>query len=278
MSVRAKRLCLLLAVSGVIFTLAMVFRSSQAAPIPPSPRIHVYKNPDASIGRIRVKAFYAVPNNKKADPAWQNQLSRALDDSAKFHELQFHGLSKLNYDVFKAPVMLQHDDAFYDTTSTGAGNPHALINVGEELEQRVMRSSGDLYDAAFAATDPNEYNVMAILYEGVGASGGEIYQTALQSANQIAQKLGLPESIIYIVHIDSVSGFFIVNRNYLATEPLNISGESVFYHEFAHTIGLPDLFDENNAPFSNDIMGRGREKPIENTYIDKNFLKTMVNF
>jgi len=279
---KLKRYLLLAVLVLVSGSIAIFFRARVPVPAVPlsQPVAHLYKNKDVSIARIRVKAFYAVPRDAetRTDPNWKDELSAALEKSAAFHALQFRGSSKLSYDIFPAPVLLAHDEALYDTTSTSDGNPHALINVGEEIERRVFRKSGDLYDETFAASDPHEYAVMAILYEGVGASGGEIYQTTLQSASQIAKKLGLPESIIYIVGIDSVSGFFIVNRNYLAKDPLAISGTSVFYHEFAHTIGLPDLFDNNNAPFLNDIMGRGREKPIENTYIDRNFLKAMGVF
>ena len=265
-----------LALAGVSYM--FFFRAPRVVPAPAAKTsVHVYKNNTADITHIRVKAFYAVPQNKAVniDPSWKDELSSALADAAQFHALQFRGLSELSYDIYPEPVMLQHDDVTYDTTSTNDGNPHALVNVGEEIESRIFKSGGDLYDPAFAAVKPGEYTVWAILYEGVGASGGVIYDTPLTDLGDIAKKLDLPESIIYVVNIDSASGFFILNRDYLVKDSLKISGTSIFYHEFAHTIGLPDLFNANNAPYSNDIMGIGREKPIENTYIGKDFLSAM---
>ena len=238
---------------------------------------HVYKNPNESIAQIHVEAWYVVPDNKvsSTDPDWYKEISDALATAAQFHQLQFGGRSMLNYDIFPQPVYLQNDNEAYDTTSTNDGNPHALINIGEEIERRVLQPGGDLYSAKFAATSTGEYNVMAIFYEGVGASGGMIYDTPLNTPDQIAQQLGLPASIVYIVNINSVNGFFILNQDFLRRPDLVPVGVTTLYHEFAHTIGLPDLFNASDSPLSNDIMGEGRKKAIDDTYIDQSLLQDM---
>jgi hypothetical protein len=242
--------------------------------------VHVYKNSDKSIADIKIFAFYAVPKNKvgQLEPHWKDQFQAVLDDAVKFHDLQFRGRSQLTYVIFPEPIVLENDDIFYDTTTTDGGNPHGLINISEEINRRILEKGGDLYREQFAKTGSSEYRVMGILYEGVGASGGLIYDSSLQSAEEIAGQLGVPESIVYVVNITNVEAFFLVNRDYLIQNQLKSYGSSIFYHEFAHAFGLPDAFDEENAPYVSDVMGTGRYKPIENTYIDKSFLTAMGTY
>lgn len=227
------------------------------------------KDSDVSIKNIRIKVFYAVPKNKIADiyPGWKDKLAGLLADMSRFHSVQFRGSSDMRYDIFFEPVILRNDDIAYDTENTNAGNPQGLKNIGQEIESRVFKETGDLYNKNFAAFAPGEYRVMALLYEGVGGSGGLIYETGLTTASEIAKKFGIPESWIYIVDIKSVDGFFLVNRK--------IATASIFYHEFGHTIGIPDEFGDNDGPYTEDVMGEGRKKPIENTYIDRSFMKGM---
>lgn len=268
--------------TAIVFVVALFFVFLSRVPgTPPASSertaVHAYKNPDINISEIDMKAMYVVPKNKKnnIDPRWKGRLASALEKASGFHELQFRGYSKLKYEIFSDPVILNNDDIVYDTSNTNAGNPHGLINVAEEIEKRVFTLGGDLYDPRFSEYAPSAHRIFALIYEGVGASGGMIYDTSLESAGEIAKKLGIPENIVYVVNIKSADGFFILNRQYLSDPPLSAFGASILYHEFAHTIGLPDLFDENNAVFSNDIMGSGREKPLENTYILEDFLKEM---
>ncbi|MDO8537069.1 MAG: hypothetical protein Q7R94_02380, partial [bacterium] len=201
------------------------------------------------------------------DPDWKEKLATTLDKAARFHDLQFRGASKLAYDIFPEPFILKQDNAHYDTDTTSAGNPRGLVNISEEIETRAFTTSGDLYNENFSAIDKSEYRVMALFYEGVGGAGGIIYESELDSPGEIAKKLGLDESIVYVVNINSVDGFLLVNKRFLDA--------TIFYHEFAHTLGLPDRYDEDDNPSSSDIMGAGRKKPIENTYLDKSLLKEM---
>lgn len=237
---------------------------------------HVYKDPSKPIAAVALKVFYVVPKNKAGaiKAGWQNSFRSALDKMAAFHQVQFHGLSKIKYDIFPEPVILENSNFFYDTEITDRGNPKALVAIAEEIERRVFQKNGDLYDANFSARDQNVYPVMGLIYEGVGASGGIIYESELESAAEIAKRLGVPEDIIYKVNIESSDGFFLLSRSFLTEEQHKNIGSTILYHEFGHTIGFPDQYDEEtNTPFSNDVMGGGRRQPLEISYISGELLK-----
>lgn len=237
---------------------------------------HVYKDPSKPIAIIALRIFYAVPKNK-ADtikPDWQKAFKSALDKIAAFHSVQFRGLSKIEYKIFSSPVILKNDNLFYDTGLTARGNPKALIAIAEEIENRVFKTGGDLYDANFASRDPNVYPIMGLIYEGVGAAGGIIYESELESEEAIAKRLGVPQSIIYKVNVESAEGFFILNRAFLTEAQYQNLGAAVLYHEFGHAVGFPDTYsEETDVPFSNDIMGGGRRQPLEISYIGGELLK-----
>lgn len=85
-----------------------------------------------------------------------------------------------------------------------------------------------------------------IIYEGVGAGGSRELATS------------------------------IIARGYFTQESEKELASSILYHEFAHTLGLPDEYDhEKNIPFSNDIMGAGRNKPLKITYLSQEIKEKM---
>ncbi|OGZ00387.1 MAG: hypothetical protein A2945_03510 [Candidatus Liptonbacteria bacterium RIFCSPLOWO2_01_FULL_52_25] len=269
-----------LAAGGVYYfaRYKMPDRTGPAFPRAAERKSHVYKNPEQSIAKMKILAFYAVPRNKTGhlESNWKNQLQAALDDAVKFHALQLKGTSELTYSIFQEPVVLEKDDIFYDTEVTAAGNPRALVNVAEEIGRRVFEDGGDLYRPEFATDDPAEYRVMGIVYEGVGAAGGIIYESPLETPEEIAEEIGVPRETVYIVEIEAIDAFFLVNRReYLAEEKLQLYGSSIFYHEFGHTLGLPDEYDAEDKIFSQDIMGGGRSKPFSRAYISRDFLRGM---
>lgn len=264
---------------GVV--VALWFFASREEIEPPlltEPVPHFYKDPTRPIETIRLKLVYAVPKNKIADlyADWRSRLEETLDEVVRFHHLQFRGLSKIVYDIFPEPVILENDNIFYDTERTDFGNPKALIAVSEEIEKRLFQSGGDLTREDFREAGEGEYPVLGLLYEGVGAAGGVIYESELESPREIAARLGIPESVVYVVRITSVDGFFILNRKFLSQAPERKRGSTLLYHEFAHTLGLPDEYDiESDVPSTNDIMGAGRKKSIEVTYLERDTLREL---
>lgn len=83
-------------------------------------------------------------------------------------------------------------------------------------------------------------SIFIIVYEGVGASGSEELAAGIMA-----------------------SGYF-------TKESQKDLASSILYHEFSHTLGLPDAYDhEKNIPSSNDIMGAGRNKSLKITYLSQ---------
>jgi len=247
-----------------------VYRSASPALNQP----HIYNNPGQSVKDIRIAAFYFVPENKAELQIdnWKQILEASLQELREFHSLQFQGLSSLSYEIYPEPVIGLGDNLSYDTEVTQRGNPRALINIAEELEVRIFRPEGDLFSPDFAKRSESTYPVLFIMYEGVGASGGVIYESELESVSDIARELGLQESVIFKVNVESADGFLLVNRDFL-TGLQGSAGTSVFAHEFYHTIGIPDGYDEETAvAYAPDIMGLGRTKPLDKTYLSNETL------
>jgi len=237
---------------------------------------HFYNDPKTSIAEIGLKVFYAVPKNheKDFDRGWRGTIDAALLKASRFHALQLRGFSKLNYEIFPRPFFLENEDIFYNSTSTDRGNPRGLIAIAEEVDRRVFRKSGDLYNQEFAKFKDGEYPVMGLIYEGVGASGGVIYETDKElTQEEIAKRLGVPESIVFIVDVESSRGFFLLNHEFLREKMLSVLGPTYLYHELAHSFGLPDREEGGGAAQGNDIMGYGRRESIEVMYIGKDLLK-----
>ena len=244
-------------------------------------KAHIYKNPGVNIGEIAMRVFYAVPKNKAetVSAGLPDGLREALEKTNAFHELQLRGKSKMSYEIFSHPVILENNNLYYDSDSTNNGNPHALIAVAEEIERRAFTEGGDLFDRSFAAPRGTAYPVMGIIYEGVGAAGGIIYESKAESAEEIAEELNVPASLVYRVNVKSSDGFFLLNREFLSDPRYSPRGASILYHEFAHTLGIEDRYEaQTDRVFTDDIMGGGRREPIEMNYIDSATLREMGVF
>lgn len=209
----------------------------EAPPVSGTYAAHYYQRPEISLKTIRLKVFYAVPANRaqSLDLKWRERLELVLEEARKFHELQFQGLSKLDYEVFPEPFMLERENQHYDTENTDRGNPEALKRVTAEIERR---------EPSFLKAPSGEFMAIAIVYEGVGASGAE--------------------------------GAMIISRNFLANQEYEPVAAALLYHELGHTYGLPDRYDlETGEPFSHDIMGSGRRKPLLTNYLDESLLRDL---
>lgn len=215
---------------------------------------HFFNDPDISIKNIKVKIVYFTPKNKTESikESWREDISKTTGILSEFHNIQFKGGSKIEFDVFSEVVVGFHDDAFYNGDDTSFGNPNALLSSSLEIENRIFSENGDLYNSNFSKTKNEEHLVLGVIYNGVGAVSG----------------MEMPKS----ERNEHINQVFLVSDAYISGNVKN--GLSIFYHEFAHTLGLPDLYDEKFV-YSDDIMGEGRNKPIENTYIRKDTLLKM---
>lgn len=215
-------------------------------PLPPIKQFHLYVNPKQPIDKITVAAFYFVPKNKTgaAVENWRMSLSHALERLQQFHTFQFGGRSSIALEIYPEPIIGVEENLIYDSDVTQHGNPEALRRVAQELEGRVFKGSGDLYRPEFAKGGDEIYRVWFIMYEGVGASG----------SGNVA----------------------LVSRKFLTDQEYSDIGVSVAAHEFYHTLGIPDAYEiESAIPLGEDIMGLGRGRPIEKTYISRDTLKKM---
>lgn len=194
--------------------------------------LHYYEVEDFKINKIKLLVFYFVPNDQIVDKNWKDLISQTLDEVKKFHQLEFKGLSLLDYNIYPRPILALNNSSFYDGSNTTGGNPNALNNSLKEINERVFRRNSDFYFEDFFQKDKEEFIIKVIIYEGVGAAGGHFA--------------------------------IILAKDFLKTP----EGSTILYHEFLHTLGVPDFYDyETNLPYSDDIMGSGRRKKINETYI-----------
>lgn len=237
---------------------------------------HFFNDPSRPIKNVVIFGFYFVPKNKRAvmDPRWKENIRQGLEKLKNFHSFQFRNESNIRYEIYPEPVVGYADSGFYDTEHTQGGNPRALISAAEELEKRVFKLSGDLYNPNFKRL-AGEYPVLAIFYEGVGAAGGTIQDSELNFPSEISEALDISESAIFILDVDSADGLLLLNAGYI-NGLAGPNGDSILAHEFYHTLGVPDGYSHaSGIAESADLMGLGRLKALAHTYLSPETLAAM---
>lgn len=187
---------------------------------------HLYDDPARLTDTVHIMVYYFVPRNKTPSlpEKWPESLKVSLEKIVRFHKSSFLGRSVLSYDIVAEPIIGENDSLFYDTNDTNRGNPAALRSISAELKRRLPAT------APQAARE-----AIYIIYEGVGAAGGD--DTALLSSK------------------------------YLTGEEYAQIKETLIAHEFYHTLGFPDGYREDGTSFQNDIMGNGRDRSLSLTFI-----------
>ena len=197
---------------------------------------HYFKDPSQSIAKINLTAFYFVPKNKQ---------DRAI---ANWQEVLEANLKKVQ--EFHNFQLQERSDFSYQIYPEIVIGEHENIFYDTDVTQHgnpeALRGIAEELKKRmlFGKDSGNEYRVALIMYEGVGASGGG--------------------------NIALVSRVFLTDSRYGAVS------SSILAHEFYHTLGLPDAYIlETSAPTSEDIMGLGRERPIERAFIGRKTLNEL---
>ena len=218
---------------------------------------HMYKDPRRPVDEIRIAAFYFVPQNRTDGmlEAWGKVLKENLQELQKFHAIQFQGYSRVTLDIYPQEIVGDKANSLYDTDDTRNGNPQALRSIAFELHKRVFDPAGDLYRPDFVSQESlagyreanmvgGVYPVIYIMYEGVGAAGSE--------------------------------NVALLSRTFLSRPEYADYGVTLFAHEFYHTLGIPDAYEFDTAiATSTDIMGLGRFRSIEKTFLDSKIKKAL---
>lgn len=213
-----------------------------------------------SLNDVRIDAYYFVPRDatSKLNVNWKSLLENSLAETKNFYESQTNKRIKINYQIYPDVVVGRQDTLFYDGGDTRNGNPQALLSVKSEIEARIKDSLG------FPSTQ-GSYRAVAILYEGVGAS-----------AMVLMDKQPKVQSQSHVVAVaDNQAPAFLVSEGFLSGSSYKDYGVTVFAHEFGHILGLEDTYEPTSAVITNDIMGFGRTRPINYTYIAPENLKLL---
>jgi len=216
---------------------------------------HIYEKEDMPIDKISILVYYFIPKDRLDDSInnWKAVTDPHLQDLLKFHEVQFFGTSKISYDFFPQPIVGEKTGAEYETNISEHYGSGEMSSIIEEMTKRVLSEGGDYYDPKDTSGERGR-RVYLVVFEGEGAAGS--------------------------------GDFGLISRSYLTLSAYQTFSSTFLAHEFYHTLGLPDNYDESSYVFgdsqqvsmlnltSKDIMGYVRV-PIESTYIERETLQKM---
>lgn len=276
---------LLTLVGAVLFVMIISYAatfipSAQFAKMPPSSLlVHRYNDENVSLKKIRVRLVFAVPKDKKipTEEEWKKLLSRldeAMREITAFHKIQMYERSQIRFDVYPDPVALLGPSVEYDTQDTSAGNPRALMAVTREIDARVISEKGDLYRKDFAPPEADEYSVLAVAYQGVGASGGIIVDAPETDPLAFSKRLGIAQENVFATDVASAQGIALFNIRYVEDQAFAPAGTALVYHELAHAFGFPNFYDAKTGDsWTEGIMGAGRNEPLSANFIETQILE-----
>ncbi len=220
---------------------------------------HFYNNPQISLNNINLMVFY-VASSKSLPDNWHKNIEETLEKIKAFHNLQFKNLSHLDYKIYPKPLIL--DIKNIQLSEEQNHNIIKAIKIAEEIENQIIQGQ---IDQNFAFLSNNAYNILVIIYEGAGLYGGLISEEKISF---------LEKNLTYNTNLRKFQGFVFISADYLMKNELKKIGPSLFYHELAHTFGVPDKYNQREV-LSLDIMGRGRWESLENNYFDYQTLVKM---
>jgi hypothetical protein len=218
----------------------------------PVPIVHYANRPELPITRIYITALYFIPADRTSlqKSQWKEALDAALVQGMRFYRQQLPGLPEATINIHPEPVIGKDEHLVYDSLQTDGGNPHALLAIRQELQKR--------FNGYFVKPGPGEMRLVAVLYEGVGASA-TLMGPADGSAFQGDAVMQTAEE----------TPMFLVSSSYLLSPVYTDYGYTIFTHELGHMWGLSDHYDiATGHPESLDIMGAGRFRRLDVAFLD----------
>lgn len=246
----------LAAAAGAAWYLQLIQKPTPPTSHPSS--IHHFEDAKIDLTHIIISVFYFVPQDREENifGDWQSTIKKVMDETVAFHANQFKSQSELTYRLYPKPVIGQETVTSYAQDDTPI-EPKSLGRIIKELDRRVFQPSGDLFDPGYSQSPNGSYIMKIIIYEADPPKFAQVSQTG-EIGGYSDQNTTL------------------VARKILTDLPNQPYGPSIVYHEIGHMIGLPESYDyQSNQPSTNDIMGSGRSRPIQNNYLNPEVLKKM---
>ena len=195
----------------------------------------------------------------------------ASGSALDFYTTASFGLFTPRFDVY-GPVRLSGNEVDYVKTEDTfidpeSGREVAVYPAGRMVEQAVTALDSEIDFSQYDTNGDGMVDFVYLFFPGKGATtGGNVNTTIWPHAYTLQSALG------HTVELDGVT----VNR-YATSSELGssgrLSGIGTFCHEFAHVLGLPDLYDTSNngstskcfTPSSFSVMDAGNYNNSEHT-------------
>lgn len=298
---------------GISVPIAMAYEQSVEYAVPPSSAINKVAHPDGrgimrgpkvgnskydnkdghDLREIVTTGDYRMPvilvqfadasfSQGKGDPRSliDNMLNgenfdhqNATGSANAFYRATSRGMFNPQFDVY-GPVTLSRNEREYVTSNPddfytdAEGKQVTVYPAGRMVEEAIKALDSEIDFSKYDSNGDGMVDFVYLFFAGKGATtGGSTTSTIWPHAFTLTSAIGAP------VELDGVS----VNRYATSSElgsDNRLSGIGTFCHEFAHVLGLPDLYDTSNnngqiskcfTPGPFDCMDAGNYNNSEHT-------------
>lgn len=236
-----------------------------------------YKDPEKSLNKVLIQAFYMIPNGAIVQKNWKQNIENNLSNVQEAQKRIFDNKSQIDYRVYPDPVIA--NDISRDlltqiaqgiVTKDKNAQQNGYLKPVDHLNNAVyIQNIKSLYPSFFENADSNYYNqVTSVVYFEVGNSSQN---------SSVNRRLESGYAFLSPV-LDNGNYFGIIGVNLSR----NISTESAVYHEFMHTLGLPDEYAYTDGSLqrkpthlfkgisqsASTLMEQPEDLDLSHTYID----------